>query len=161
MIHVHVANRQRILRIDRKPLEAAVRQALQQAGRERAEVSLAVVDDAAIAELHGRYLGDPAPTDVLSFLLEDGPGPLEGEVIVSAETAVRHAAPYGWSPAEELLLYAVHGTLHLVGCLDATARQRAEMRKQERAVLEHFGLRPRYRARAARTTLGAERGVAP
>ncbi len=147
MIRVDVANRQGILRIDQKRLEAAVRQALRHTGREQAQVILAVVDDATIAQLHGRHLDDATPTDVLSFLLESGPDGLEGEVIVSAETAARSAARYGWSPGEELLLYAVHGALHLAGCLDATPAQRSEMRKQERAVLGHFGLNPRYRAR--------------
>ncbi len=159
MIRVDITNRQRHLKIDRKRLESAVRQALEQAGRERAEVSLAVVDDATIAELHGRYLDDPTPTDVLSFPLQSGSQELEGEVVVSAETAVRMAARYGWAPADELLLYVVHGTLHLAGCLDATAQQRAAMRKQERAVLARFGLAPCYRARAARSPLDAGRGV--
>jgi probable rRNA maturation factor len=147
MIRVDVTNRQRLLRIDRKRLAAAVRRALELAGRDRAEVSLAVVDNATIAQLHGQYLGDPSPTDVLSFLLESGPAGLEGEVIVSAETASDCAARFGWSPADELLLYAVHGTLHLAGYRDATAEQRNEMRKQERAVLKLFKLRPCYRAR--------------
>jgi len=56
---------------------------------------------------------------VLSFTLESGPDQLEGEVIVSAETAIHTAASYGWPATDELLLYVVHGTLHLAGCLDA------------------------------------------
>lgn len=112
-------------------------------------MSVAVVDNAAIAQLHGRFLDDPTPTDVLSFLLDCGPGGLEGEVIVSAEQASECAARYGWLPADELLLYAVHGTLHLAGYDDSTAEQRRVMRKQERAVLEHFGLRPSYGTRTA------------
>ena len=149
MIRVDVANRQRLMRIDRKRLQAAVRRTLQRCGHERAVISLAVVDNPAIAQLHGRFLDEPTPTDVLSFPLDCGPEGLEGEVIVSAERASEFAARYGWLPADELLLYAVHGTLHLAGYDDATAEQRRVMRKQERAVLEHFGLRPGYRARAA------------
>ncbi|MDZ7620336.1 MAG: rRNA maturation RNase YbeY [Patescibacteria group bacterium] len=149
MIHVDLANQQQLLRINRKRLERAVRVALRQAGRNHAEVSLAIVDDAAIAELHGRYLNDPTPTDVLSFPLESGPGRLEGEVIASAETALHAAGQFGWAPGDELLLYVVHGTLHLAGSLDATPRQRAAMRKLERAALEQFDLVPSYRARSA------------
>lgn len=149
MTRIDVANRQRILRINRKRLATAVQRALELAGLERAEVSIAIVDNATIAQLHGQYLGDPTPTDVLSFVLECGPAGIEGEVIVSAETASDCAARFGWSPADELLLYAVHGTLHLAGYRDATADQRNIMRRQERAVLKHFNLRPCYRARAA------------
>ncbi len=159
MIRVDITNRQRRLRIDRARLETAVQQAFAQAGVERAEVSLAIVNDATMAELHGRYLADPTPTDVLSFPLETGPERLEGEVVVSAETAARSAARYGWTPADELLLYVVHGTLHLAGWLDATPQQRTAMRRRERAVLAHFGLSPSYRARAAHSALGTGRRV--
>ncbi len=149
MICVEIANRQRSLRIERKRFEAAVRQVLERAGCQDAEVSLAIVGDATMARLHGRYLDDPTPTDVLSFVLEAGSGALKGEVIVSAETAARRAARYGWTPADELLLYTVHGALHLAGYDDATPAQRRQMRRHERAVLASFGLRPSYRARAA------------
>lgn len=159
MIQVDITNRQRRLPVDQARLEAAVRQAFEQAGVEQAEVSLAIVNDATIAELHGRYLDDPTPTDVLSFPLETGPERLEGEVVVSAETAARSAARYGWAPADELLLYVVHGTLHLAGWLDATPKERTAMRRRERAVLSHFGLSPSYRARATHSTLGTGRRV--
>ncbi len=149
MIQVDITNRQRRLPIDRPRLEAAVRRAIEQAGRKSAEVSLAIVNDATIAELHGRYLDDPTPTDVLSFPLERDAEHLDGEVIASAETALRAAARYGWTPADELLLYVVHGVLHLAGYHDGTPEQRKRMRKQERAVLAHFGLRACYRARTA------------
>jgi probable rRNA maturation factor len=85
--------------------------------------------------LHGRFLDDPTPTDVLSFVLEQSPGFLEGEVIVSADTAVVNAAKYRSTLAEELLLYAIHGTLHLVGYDDITPAKRAVMRKREKEVL--------------------------
>ena len=52
-------------------------------------------------------------------MLDDSDG-LEGEVIVGAETALRTAPRYGWPPHDELLLYVVHGTLHLVGHDDRT-----------------------------------------
>jgi len=150
MIRIELTNRQRGLPIDRKRLEAAIRETFRTAGQETAEVSLAVVNDTTMAQLHGRYLDDPTPTDVLSFLLEEGAEGLEGEVIVSAETAARAAARYGWSAADELLLYVVHGTLHLAGYHDATPEQRKEMRKQERRILAQFGLHPSYRARQPR-----------
>ena len=42
---------------------------------------------------------------MLSFVLDDEPPQLEGEIIVSADTAEREAAEAGWSAADELLLY--------------------------------------------------------
>ena len=68
---------------------------------------------------------------MLSFVLERGEGFLDGEVVVSAETALRTAPRFGWSAAEELLLYVIHGTLHLAGYDDATPEQQAAMRGRE------------------------------
>ena len=92
-----------------------------------ARISVAVVDDATIAVLNRQFLRHEGPTDVLSFLLEQDEDGLEGEVVVSAETARRTAPRFGWSEGEELLLYVIHGTLHLAGYDDAKPReQRAD-----------------------------------
>ena len=64
---------------------------------------------------------------MLSFVLESSNGCLEGEVIVSADRAAAVAPKYGWSAADELLLYVIHGTLHLVGYDDVTPAKRAAM----------------------------------
>ena len=69
-----------------------MRAILHDAGIEDAQISVAVVDDATIARLHEEFLNDPEPTDVLSFVLERSAGRLEGEIVVSAETA-QAAAP--------------------------------------------------------------------
>jgi len=135
LIQIAIANKQRHLEIDRRLIRRAVRQVLQDHGITEALLSVAVVDDATIAGLHGRYLGDPEPTDVLSFLLEHSPGTLEGEVIVSAETAAAVARRYRISPEVELLRYVIHGTLHLVGHADGTRAERLRMRARERHYL--------------------------
>ena len=112
---------------------------LRAAGVAHARISVALVDDETIARLNWRYLRHRGPADVLSFVLDDRDG-LEGEVVVGAETALRAAPKYGWLPHDELLLYVVHGMLHLVGYDDRTARQRAEMQRKEKEVLEEFGI---------------------
>ena len=132
MITVEINNRQTHLEIQPQKLQDAVRAVLLGEGVEAATVSIAVVDDAAIHELNRRYLQHDYATDVLSFLLERDHDSLEGEVIVSAETAARECAEYGWSVQEELMLYAVHGSLHLVGFDDQNPRQADCMRAQER-----------------------------
>ncbi len=97
----------------------------------RGEVSLAIIDDATMQRLNRIHLQHDYPTDVLSFLLHRDQDMLEGEVIVSAETAVRAARDYNWTEANELLLYALHGTLHLVGYDDHTQADRQAMRDCE------------------------------
>ena len=140
MITVDVTNAQTSLPVQSRPLQRAVRMVLKDASIARAKISVAVVDDRTIAQLHEKYLQDSDPTDVLSFVLEASAGYLEGEVIVSAEMAAAMAPRFGWSAADELLLYVIHGTLHLVGHDDSTPRQAVEMRARQQAYLARFGL---------------------
>ncbi|HUT10879.1 MAG TPA: rRNA maturation RNase YbeY [Thermoguttaceae bacterium] len=140
MIKIEIANRQSHVVPDENRLKKAVRTILREASISNAEISLALVDDATIARLHEKYLGLDEPTDVLSFVLERSDDRLEGEVIVSAETAALTSTWYGWEAKDELLLYVIHGTLHLVGYDDTTPEKKAEMRRQEDAYLTHFGV---------------------
>jgi probable rRNA maturation factor len=130
--------------VDLSALVRAVRSVIGEQGVPAAEISLAVVDDATIHELNRRYLRHDYATDVLSFLLSEQDELLEGEVIVSADTAAAAADRFGWTLDNELLLYVIHGALHLVGFDDQDADSRAEMRRRERRHLARFGLKPHY-----------------
>ncbi|MBW3596171.1 MAG: rRNA maturation RNase YbeY [Planctomycetes bacterium] len=143
MIDVEVTNRQSAVAVDAERLSAAVREVLQQADVAEASVSLAVVDDEEIHRLNRLHLEHDRPTDVLSFLLDNGER-LEGEIVISADTASATAPKFGWTTGDELLLYAIHGALHLVGYDDQDPAAQAEMRQQEAALLARFGLSPRY-----------------
>ena len=116
-------------------MRGAVQAIVRDAGITDAQIGIAVVDDATIAKLHEEFLNDPDPTDVLSFLLERSKTSLEGEVVVSADTARANAPRYRATAEDELLRYVIHGTLHLVGYDDATPRKRAAMRKREEEYL--------------------------
>ena len=80
-----------------------------------AEISVTLLDDRSIAELHERYLGTRAPTDVLSFALHDDGEPPLGDIYLGYETAARAAKELGTGPAEELIRLAIHGLLHILG----------------------------------------------
>ncbi len=140
MITVDINNQQTQLEIQPERLQAAVRAVLRGENVEVATVSIAVVDDATIQELNRRYLEHDYATDVLSFLLEPNSAQLEGEVIVSADTAVRQCDRYGWSAQDELLLYTIHGALHLVGYDDQGPQQTGRMRRRERFYLNQLGV---------------------
>jgi probable rRNA maturation factor len=139
LFSIAITDRQNRISLDRRRIRRAVRAVLQDAGVAEAMISVAVVDDATIAELHGRFLDDPTPTDVLSFVLERSPQVLEGEVVVSADAARTNARKYSSTAERELLLYVIHGALHLVGHDDATPRQRALMQKREREYVARSG----------------------
>lgn len=142
MIRVEISNRQKSLRVDKSGLRAAVTTVLRGEGLESATISLAVVDDPTIHELNRRCLQHDYPTDVLSFLYEQSAGAVDGEVIVSSDTALRQAEQLGESPEGELLLYVVHGTLHLVGYDDQSALDRDRMRERERHYLHVLAASP-------------------
>jgi len=144
MLEIELANRQSTHRFDADRLISAARVILTDEGIERAVVSIAVVDDETIHELNRRYLEHDYPTDVLSFLFEKTTDHLEGEVIVSADTAAAESLGYGWSMDDELLLYVIHGTLHLLGYDDATSEAQDVMRSRERTYLVRSGVTPRY-----------------
>src|SRR5438128_541576 len=132
---IELANRQSQHAIDSHRLIAGVRQVLLEAGIQRGEVSLAVVGDAEIHQLNRRFLQHDYPTDVISFVLNHEGDRLDGEIIASADYAASEAERYNWPAADELLLYFVHGALHLVGHDDTTPEAAAEMKTQERAIL--------------------------
>lgn len=106
-------------------------------------VTVVLVDDAEIARLSGEFRGCAHATDVLSFPLGD-PDPESGrwqlgEIVVSCETAEREARRRGIDTRQELLLYAVHGMLHLLGCEDQTEAGREAMVAEQLAVLGIIG----------------------
>ena len=145
MLRVAISDRQARLKVDKKRLREAVRNVLSDAGYEQGEISVAIVDDPTIHELNRKYLNHDYPTDVLSFLLSDeGDESIEGEVIVSADTAANMAEQYSWSADDELLLYVIHGTLHIAGYDDLEPELQQAMREQERIQLARFNLSPRY-----------------
>jgi probable rRNA maturation factor len=97
------------------------------------ELSVSFVDDAEIEDLHVRYLGEPGPTDVLSFPLDDEEHDgvrVLGDVVIAPSVAARNNPD---DPAGELRLLLVHGILHILGYDHETAEDRAVMwSRQER-----------------------------
>lgn len=91
------------------------------------EVEVAIVDDPTIGRVHGEYLNDASVTDVITFD--------HGEILVSWDTARREAIERGLPELRELLLYVVHGLLHLAGHDDLEPVAREAMgRLQEEIV---------------------------
>ena len=140
MIRVALTNETDFV-VPRQPLDSVVTQIVSDHGYSRADISLAVVDDPTIHRLNRQHLQHDFPTDVLSFVLDDD-GCLEGEVIVSADTAIASAAEYRWDAASELLLYFIHGSLHLVGYDDQSDDQRTRMRDREAYYLRSIAIEP-------------------
>lgn len=152
---IDFAVRQRFLPVRRRALSRLARSVLTREQVAAAEVSVAIVDDRQIHAVNRDFLSHDFPTDVISFLLElDEPpsvAPAEkrprrrgagkrigGEIVISAETALRNAARYRVAPQRELALYLVHGLLHLCGYDDLSLKEKRLMRRREAEALGDF-----------------------
>lgn len=126
---------------DTKLARTVIEQILAEHRVESASISLAVVDDSTIHGLNRQFLDHDYPTDVLSFNLgEGGDRYLKGEIIVSADTAEREATLRGLPTQDELMLYVIHGALHLVGLDDKSDLGRAAMRAAEQQITSRYGI---------------------
>lgn len=124
-------------RVDLARLRARAERALGALCHAGSELSVALVDDAEMAELNGRFRGRPRPTDVLSFSLLEGEhsergGALLGDVVIAVETASRQARRAGHSLDREVARLLVHGLLHLLGHDHERPAERRAMRAEER-----------------------------
>lgn len=91
------------------------------------EIEITIVDDADIARVHADFLGNPTPTDVITFH--------HGEILISADTAKRQGLDHGETVDHEVALYLVHGLLHLAGWDDHEMEEAREMAKRQASIL--------------------------
>ena len=143
-IAVTVLNQQKRRPVRAHRLRDGVRSVLAGERIRVADVSIVIVDDRTIHRLNRRFLSHDEPTDVITFSLNDHGDSLDGEIVVSADTAERAAEEFGWTMADELLLYVIHGALHLAGYDDLASAARRKMRSRERRYLAKFDLQPTY-----------------
>jgi rRNA maturation RNase YbeY len=133
------AARARNERFDRRLLARRARGVLAALGVPRAELSLALVSDAAIAELNAAHRGKRGPTDVLSYSLVEGAhaahrSGLLGDVVIALGVAAGQARELDHSLNDELLRLLIHGVLHLLGYDHELAHDARRMRAKERAL---------------------------
>jgi probable rRNA maturation factor len=124
------------------------------------EVSLLFVDEDAIAHLNEQFLSKKGPTDVLSFPIEDEPGPtgrspdfggtgpgtmaeqgtltLLGDVVICPSVAAVNAAEHEVTLDDEVALLVVHGLLHLLGMDHAEDAEAERMEALEQDLLNRF-----------------------
>ncbi len=143
---VAILSSQRAIRVPRKRIAELVDFVARREGASVAEVDLAVVSSREIAALNRRYLARDGSTDVLSFdLSEAGRRGICAQLVICGDEAVRQAGARGLRPQHELMLYVVHGLLHLMGHEDESIRGAAKMHAREEKLLAEFLTRRRRR----------------
>jgi probable rRNA maturation factor len=140
-LSIAVANRQRRWPVKKDDLKRAVAAVLSGEGIAKADISIAVVSDTTMHEINRQFLNHDEPTDVISFVLNQSDDFIDGEIVVSADTAVATAKQIGWSAADELLLYVIHGALHLAGYDDLQPAAKRRMRRREKLYLRQIGIK--------------------
>lgn len=119
-----------------------------------AELSILLVDEAAMEQLHVQWMDEPGPTDVLSFPMDElrpgnedeiTPPGLLGDLVICPQVAIAQAQEAGHPPADELQLLTAHGILHLLGFDHAEPDEEREMFDIQREILVGFTLAERRR----------------
>jgi probable rRNA maturation factor len=147
-----ILNRQRAVRVARRPLELFLRRVKIELGYGTADVTVCLVSDSEIARMNERFRKKKGPTDVLSFPASARRRPARhgcgvritneteflGDIAISPATARRYASKHGRSLPGELRVLILHGVLHLLGYNHET--DRGEMDRIEGKLRKRFGL---------------------
>ena len=107
------------------------------------DVSIALVDDATMSKLHKQFMNIAGPTDVLTFPMDARHE--SGEIVICVPEARRRAKAQRGSLRNELLLYAIHGMLHLCGMDDRTQKGFERMHRMEDEILTRLGIGPVFK----------------
>ncbi len=131
MPEIIVTNIQKARRVNVAALQEAAKESLRQVLKIKAneltpllqldEISVLLMSDRRIAQIHRQFMNEAGPTDVITFD--------HGEIFVSVDTAQENSRRFATSLQREIQLYIIHGLLHLHGFDD---RKPAGARKMER-----------------------------
>ncbi len=130
------ANRQRAVQVNLPKIQRIVEVALPLCvGKPRkkdltlpSEVEITLLGEAAIAKVHGEFLEDPTPTDVITFE--------HGEILIGVPIAAANAKKFRHPADHEVALCAIHGLLHLLGYDDLTEKERVIMHARQEEILK-------------------------
>jgi probable rRNA maturation factor len=131
-------------RLDRARVQRVLDAALAARRLRACSLSVLLVDDDESARLHAQHFQDPTATDVMTF--PDGGTDPEtglrhlGDLAVGVEVARREAATRRRRVGDELILYVLHGLLHLIGFDDVTPAQQRRMWAEQRRLLAAEGI---------------------
>ncbi|HEY6486491.1 MAG TPA: rRNA maturation RNase YbeY [Candidatus Cybelea sp.] len=130
--------------VDGRALVATAKRLLAAIDQRDSALSLTLIGDPAMRELNREYREKDAPTDVLSFPMEQAPladaQRLLGDVVISVDTAARQASEYDATLQRELYRLLIHGLLHLLGHDHVRAAERRVMEREERRLAAAIAL---------------------
>ncbi len=140
---IHIRSTSRPTPVAKEIVQRAARAALDQQGA-HGDLSIVLTDDEHLQEMNRDYLGNDAPTDVLSFPAEEtdpqsGRSYL-GDILISVPRAAQQASAAGHPLEAEVQLLVIHGVLHLLGHDHANAADKSRMWAAQATILQSVGL---------------------
>jgi probable rRNA maturation factor len=157
-----ITNRQRVKKINRRPLKQIAQALMQELAMEKVDIGINLVAAPEITRLNARFLKHKGSTDVITFdyafvvppsggifagnssrgdRLKPGHRTLHGEIFICVDEAILQARRFGTTWQSEIVRYLVHGTLHLLGFDDAKAVARRKMKREEGRLLRRLARR--------------------
>jgi probable rRNA maturation factor len=148
-----ILNRQRQIPLAMKSLTRFSERVRRELGFPEESVTVCFVSDPAISRMNRKFRDKNGPTDVLSFpsrrkrILGRGSlhrtkgmsaGHYFGDIVISPQTALRHARRRSRGLASELRVLILHGMIHLAGY--DHENDHGEMRHLERRLRRRLGL---------------------
>jgi probable rRNA maturation factor len=139
----------------------SIRRAWKLVRRPPTELSVQFTDDRTMSRLHRRFMNVAGPTDVLTFPMDIAPDGrvISGEVVICVPQARRQAKKHEIPVERELLLYALHGLLHLSGFDDRTESDFRRMHALEDDILIQIGVGPAFKPQPRRKRAAAAAGA--
>lgn len=139
----HYVHLQGVTRQHAPALKRAILHALALAKADPGSLTLRVTDEAELRRLNAQFAGSEGATDVLSFSDGDpdveGTGAYFGDIVIALPVAEANAKAAGHDVQAELVLLAVHGTLHLLGYDHTDELARGAMWQRQDQILGDIG----------------------
>jgi probable rRNA maturation factor len=131
---IEIVNKQKIKKVNLKKIKKILKEISSLLNLSSKKISFVLSDNRFIKELNKKFFKRNSSTDVISFPLSDEiDKDYLGEVVVSVEEAMKEN---NWE--KELILYLVHGILHLLGFKDKKKKERIIMRKKEEEIMRYL-----------------------
>jgi len=128
---IAVSNLNKKHRINERFVGEIARSVLKALKKENRELEIIFLSDKAIKPINEKYRQSDCATDVLSFDLGSC-----GEILISSDTALRNSRVFDTPFEKELVLYVIHGILHLFGYDDEKPKTRSRMLRKQGSILE-------------------------
>jgi len=133
---IEITNLSKVKRLKIRNIRKVLSLVFSLLGIPSSQASILLCDNKFIRKLNRKFFNESGVTDVISFPLKDATNPQYlGEVVVCVEEAVKLAKVYSNTWQEELVLYLIHGILHIIGFDDIKAKDRLKMQAKQEKIL--------------------------